>query len=61
MKTIEVTISPKGEVVIDAKGFTGNECIAATKPIEDALGTATKRQPKPEMHTRASRTVEAKG
>lgn len=38
MKEIEVTISPEGETTLDAKGFKGKECLAATQPYEQALG-----------------------
>lgn len=35
---VEVTISPNGETKIEAHGFTGGACKAATKPLEEALG-----------------------
>lgn len=38
MKKIQVTITPDGETKIEASGYTGDECLKATKPIEDALG-----------------------
>jgi hypothetical protein len=50
MKTIRVLISPKGEVAVDAKGFTGSSCRDATKFIEEALGTRTNEQLKAEFH-----------
>ena len=50
MKTIEFTLKPGGEVVIEPKGFVGKACLAATKPYEDALGgRALSDTPKPEM------------
>lgn len=36
-KRIKVTIDPVGRPTIDAQGFVGTSCQAATKPIEDAL------------------------
>jgi hypothetical protein len=38
MKIIDVTISPKGEVKVETKGFTGAECQEASRFIEEALG-----------------------
>ena len=38
MKTIEITINPKGESTVQTKGFTGSSCRDASKFIEQALG-----------------------
>ena len=38
MKTIEITVSPKGETKVETKGFSGSDCQAATRSIEAALG-----------------------
>jgi len=38
MKTIEITVSPKGETKVETKGFSGSDCQAATRSIELALG-----------------------
>ena len=40
-RIIEVTVSPKGESVVQTKGFAGSDCQQASKYIEDALGIAT--------------------
>lgn len=51
-RSIEVVISPLGKVKVEAKGFDGQGCEDATKPIEDALsgkGGMT-RELKPEWH-----------
>ncbi len=48
MQEIEITIEANGDVKIEGKGFTGNECTALTKAIEDALGTVSKRELKRE-------------
>lgn len=37
MKTITVTIDKTGKPTIEAHGFQGGACKAATKPLEDAL------------------------
>ena len=36
-KKIIVTIDPAGSPTIEAEGFVGNSCQAATKSIEDAF------------------------
>lgn len=42
MKTIEIDVSPQGDVQVEAKGFTDGTCFAATKEIEQAIGKVTK-------------------
>ncbi len=44
MKTIEITISPKGETKIETKGFSGTECRLASQFVEVALGQRTSEQ-----------------
>ena len=41
MKTIEITISPKGETKVETRGFAGAECREASKFVAQALGTRT--------------------
>lgn len=54
MKTIKVTISGNGKPHIEADGFVGGACKAATKPILDALGQKpggdSETVDKPELH-----------
>jgi hypothetical protein len=45
---IHVDISPDGSLHIEAHGFTGTSCRAATAPLEQALGVVRSRQPKTE-------------
>jgi hypothetical protein len=52
-RTIEVIVSPAGEIIIDAFGFEGADCERATRYLEEALGVAGPRQKKPEYHQRA--------
>lgn len=54
--SIEVNVSPKGEVQIDAVGFKGADCEKATRFLEEALGVTTNRVKKPEYHQ--SRTAQ---
>lgn len=50
MKTIEVIVSPDGNVTVEAFGFKGKGCEAATKAIEQALGVSGKSMRKPEYN-----------
>lgn len=52
MKTIEVTVSPTGDIKIEAVGFKGADCDQATRFLEEALGTIQRKQKKPEYHQR---------
>ena len=54
MQVIEVTISPKGEITVQTKGFVGEACLAASKYVEDALGTASEQQKTAEFYAAAS-------
>ncbi len=48
--TIEIIVTPTGEIQIDAVGFKGADCEKATKFLEEALGTIGKKIKKPEYH-----------
>lgn len=37
-RIIEVTVSPKGEASVRTEGFTGGDCLAASRFLEQALG-----------------------
>jgi hypothetical protein len=50
MKTIEITISAKGETKVETKGFTGAECRQASRFIEQALGQRTAEKLTAEFH-----------
>ncbi len=56
--TIEVLISPTGEVVIEAVGFKGADCEAATRFLEEALGVLTTKTRKPEYHQASTRAAQ---
>ena len=51
-RTIEVIVSPTGEIKIDAVGFKGTDCEHATRFLEEALGTVHQKVKKPEFHQR---------
>ena len=48
MRSIEITIDPKGAVKIEAVNFRGSECEKSTHFLEVALGTLKNRRHKPE-------------
>lgn len=48
MQEVIIDIDERGNVTVEGKGFTGNECTALTKEIEQALGDVEKRTLKPE-------------
>ena len=60
MKTIEILISPAGQLTINAAGFTGADCEQATAFLEEALGKLAAKQRKPEFHQRHQRTPQQK-
>ena len=53
-RSIEVTVSPRGDILIDAVGFKGADCEKATRFLEEALGIAGQKQKKPEYHQRGT-------
>ena len=40
-RIIEITVSPTGETRIQTKGYTGSDCLKASKFLEQALGVTT--------------------
>ena len=48
-RRIIVRVSPIGEIIVEAEGFQGKGCEAATKAIEDALGKPRERTRKPDF------------
>jgi hypothetical protein len=50
MKSIEITISPTGETVVQTKGFTGSTCREASKTLEQALGIVQSDTPTAELY-----------
>lgn len=47
-RRILVKVSPIGDITVEAEGFQGTGCEAATKAIEEALGKPRERVRKPE-------------
>jgi len=52
--TIEIIVSPKGESVIQTKGFAGSSCREATKALEQALGAVQADKATAEMYQTAT-------
>ena len=48
-RRIHVRVSPFGEITVEADGFQGKGCEAATKAIEEALGKPRERIRKPDF------------
>jgi hypothetical protein len=57
MKRIVITFAPTGRSTVEAFGFSGKECLAATRSIEEAIGKTGVDKPKPEMHRVARATL----
>ena len=53
--TIEVSVSPAGEITVEAEGYTGSTCEEATRFLEEALGLAGNRTRKAEFYRREQR------
>ncbi len=53
-KEIIISFDEEGDPVVEAKGYQGQGCRAATKPYEDALGKAVAVTVKPEIRQEAS-------
>ncbi len=53
--TIEVSVSPAGEITVEAEGYTGSTCEEATRFLEEALGLPGNRTRKAEFYRREQR------
>jgi len=49
-KKVVVTITKEGEIKIEAVGYSGNGCLKATEPFEQAFGTVEKKTLKDEYY-----------
>lgn len=58
MQKITIIVGKTGEVAIATSGFQGAACLAATKPLEDALGGLLDRKLKPEYYAQAGAAAE---
>ena len=53
-RIIEVTVSPNGEATVQTKGYSGGECLQASKFLEQALGAAVADQKTSEFYQEAA-------
>ncbi len=60
MKVIEIIINASGQLTINAAGFSGSDCEKATAFLEQALGTLSAKQRKPEFYRRNFRVTQQK-
>ena len=60
MKTVEIIINTSGQLTINAAGFSGTDCEKATAFLEQALGTLSAKQRKPEWLQRNKRSHQQK-
>lgn len=44
MKIIEIIVSPSGETRLETKGFSGRQCLEASRQLEAALGVKQAQQ-----------------
>mgnify|MGYP001224566476 FL=1 len=49
-QSIKFTIAQDGSVTEEVQGAVSNECLDVTLPFEEALGTLTSREYKPEYY-----------
>jgi hypothetical protein len=51
---IEITVSPRGETRVETKGYSGSDCVDASKWLEAALGSATAEHKSAEYYSSAA-------
>lgn len=44
MSQIKVRIDSQGNATVKAEGFTGDQCLEATKPLEELIGSPDQRE-----------------
>jgi hypothetical protein len=58
-RVIEVVVSPVGATTVQTKGYTGGDCLLASKFLEQALGTAGHDQKTAEFYASAQTEQQA--
>ena len=53
-KTVEITVSPQGDLSIKTVGFAGGACRDATRDLERALGVAGREHLLPEFYNQTT-------
>ena len=54
MKSIEIIVDAKGNSKVETKGFSGSECVEASKFVEQALGKKTASRTTAEFYQSAN-------
>lgn len=57
-KRIEIVVDAKGSSTIGTKGFTGSECIEASRFVEQALGQKANERTTTEFYINTSTKVQ---
>ena len=57
-RVIEVTVSPQGETTVQTKGYTGTDCVQASKFLEQALGLVSSERKTSEFYRVAEQQQE---
>ncbi len=60
MKTIEIIVSPQGQINVQTKGFSGSSCRDASKFLEQALGHRTEESLTSEFYASQGATQQHK-
>jgi Protein of unknown function (DUF2997) len=53
-RIIEVTVSPKGETLVQTKGYAGSDCLRASRYLEESLGLAADERTTAEFYQEAA-------
>jgi hypothetical protein len=53
VRIIEVVVSPKGETTVQTRGYSGADCLQASKWLEQALGITTNENKTAEFYQAA--------
>ena len=53
-RVIEVKVSPTGDVTVQTKGYTGSDCLQASKFLEQALGVSLSETKSAEFYQAAA-------
>jgi len=49
-RVIEVIVSPKGETTVQTKGYSGGDCLLASKFLQQALGMTVRENKTAEFY-----------
>lgn len=58
-RVIEVTVSPTGETTVQTKGYAGNDCLQASRFLEQVLGVTTNERLTSEYYEGLTQKVKA--